>query len=255
MRSLSGQVDSKGNPVKSSPLHEPWSLLDFIALAAFVIWSGAGLYFTIEHVTPAIIAQWPLSDPLRQFVDWCLENGDPILILLAFINTHLHAARQWSDGAARRWGLTVLVCVYGIETFGTITSFPFGNYHYTKNFGPMLYLVPFTIPLAWHVVLTNALFIIRAVAPHIARLTEAMLAGFLCTIYDAILEPFATTVKNYWVWADGTVPPLNYVAWFILTTLLIWFLAPTLSCRYRLDPRPLLILGLTVAIFIAGEIS
>jgi uncharacterized membrane protein len=240
---------------KAKPLREPWTVLDFIALAAFLIWSAAGLYFTTNHITADGIAKWQLPDPLRDFVDWCLSNGDPILILLAFINTHLHAARQWSDGAARRWAAIVLVFAFGVETVGAKTGIPFGDYHYTTQFGPMLWLVPLSIPLAWHVVVTNALFIIRSLAPHASQLTEAIVVGVICTLYDFILEPFATTVKHYWVWADKSIPPINYVAWFILSALLVRIFSPTLSNRFRFDPRPLLILALTVAIFIAGEMK
>jgi uncharacterized membrane protein len=240
---------------KARSQREPWDAFDFLALLAFVAWSAAGIYFTVKHVTPATIATWQLPEPVQRFVVECLRNGDAILILLAFINTHLHAARQWSAGTARRWGAIVLVCAFGIETFGTMTSFPFGDYHYTARFGPVLYLVPLTIPLAWHVVMTNALFVIRALAPHVSRLIEALLAGILCTIYDFILEPFATTVKHYWVWTDASVPPINYVAWFILSAALVRLFAPTLSSRYRLDPRPWLILGLTIAIFVVGELK
>ena len=117
----------------------------------------------------------------------------------------------------------------------------------------MLGLVPLTIPLAWHVVVTNALFLVRALAPHVSRLAEAALAGLLCTLYDFILEPFATTVKGYWIWREGAIPPLNYIAWFVLSALLIRLFSPTISNRYRLDPRPFVILGLTIAIFLAGE--
>ena len=229
------------------------NLLEKIAFAAFIIWSAVGLIFTLKHISPLIVAQWPISAGLRQFVDLCLQNGDPILIMLAFINTHLHAARQWSAGVARRWGLIVLVCAFAIETCGAMTGFPFGQYHYTDGFGPMLGVVPLTIPFAWHVVVTNALFLVRAVAPHVSRIGEAALVGLLCTVYDFILEPFATTVKHYWIWTEGTIPPLNYVAWFVLSALLVRFFAPTFSTRFRFDPRPVFILGLTIAIFLAGE--
>jgi uncharacterized membrane protein len=117
----------------------------------------------------------------------------------------------------------------------------------------MLGVVPLTIPLAWHVVVTNALFVVRAVAPHASRLAEAALAGLLCMLYDFVLEPFATTVKHYWIWTEGTVPPINYLAWFVLSGLLVRLFAPTLSSRFRLDLRPVLILGITIAIFLAGE--
>jgi uncharacterized membrane protein len=238
---------------RSSARVTGWNVLEKICFAAFLFWSAAGLIFTIKGISPEAVAHWPIPNGLVQFVDFCLQTGDPILILLAFINTHLHAVRQWSAGIARRWGMIILVCAFGIETFGAITGFPFGDYHYTDNFGPVLGVVPLTIPLAWHVVVTNALFVVRAVAPHASRLTEAAVAGVLCTLYDFVLEPFATSVKHYWIWTEGTVPPINYVAWLILSGLLVRLFAPTLSSRVRLDPRPVLILGITILIFLAGE--
>ena len=230
-----------------------WNGFEKICFAAFLIWSAAGLIFTVGKITPDVIAHWSVPGWLARFVNLCLQTGDPILILLAVINTHLHAVRQWTAGIARRWGLIVLVSAFSVETFGAITGFPFGEYHYTDRFGPMLGVVPLTIPFAWHVVVTNALFVIRAVTPHASRLAEAAGAGALCTIYDFILEPFATTVKRYWIWTEGSIPPLNYIAWFVLSALLVRFFAPTLSTRCRLDPRPLLILSVTVLIFMAGE--
>jgi uncharacterized membrane protein len=233
---------------------EPWNVVEKVALSAFVFWVACGMIFTVGHITIETTAAWPLPVWLHQFVDFCLRTGDPILILLAFINTHLHAARQWTGGVARRWGLLIIICAFGIETFGTITGFPFGQYHYTDRFGPMLGVVPFAIPLAWHVVVTNALFLVRAFAPHLSRLAEVATTGVICTLYDFILEPFATTQKHYWIWSEGSVPPLNYIAWLVLSALLVFFFAPTLSSRFSRDPRPALILGLTVAIFIAGEL-
>jgi uncharacterized membrane protein len=231
----------------------PWTLTEKIAFAAFLVWSAAGLIFTLEHFTPDAIAHWPGPEWLRQFVRLCLQNGDPALIVLAFINTHLHAARQWTPAIARKWGLVVLLGAFGIETCGAMTGLPFGEYHYTDQFGPVLGVVPLTIPLAWHVVVTNALFVIRAVMPNCSALAEAALTGILCTLYDFVLEPFATVVRHYWVWSEGSIPPLNYVAWFILSALLVRLFAPTLSTRFWLDPRPWLLLGITLLIFIAGR--
>lgn len=231
-----------------------WSFFEGIVFAAFLIWCVPGLLFTLLHVTPASVLKWPFPPGLNQFVAWCLTNGDPILILLAFFSTHLHAARQWSDHVARRWGAIIIVCAFVIETVGTLTGIPFGSYTYTDAFGPRVWMVPFTIPLAWHVIVTNALFLVRAVMPHVSTFVEAILVGLICTAYDFILEPFATTAKHYWNWEGGTVPLMNYISWFALSALLVWFFAPTLSTRHWLDPRPLLILVITVLIFLAGEL-
>lgn len=230
-----------------------WNRPEKILFAAFLFWSTAGLIFTTLRISSGSVAHWPVPHWLGHFVDLCLQTGDPILILLAFANTHFHAARQWTPPLARRWGLIVLVSSLGVETLGAATGFPFGSYRYTERFGPMLGLVPLTIPLAWHVVVTNSLFIVRAIMPHRPRWIEAAMAALLATLYDFILEPFATTVKGYWIWTDGSVPLQNYAAWFIISGLLVRFFAPTASSRFPRDPRPWLVLGITLLIFLAGR--
>jgi uncharacterized membrane protein len=223
------------------------------ALAAFLVWSAAGLFFIVERITPLSLV--PGSGPpwLVTFVNGCQEYGDIVLILLAFINTHLHAVRQWSAGIARRWAAIVIVCAFCVESFGAITSFPFGNYQYSDRFGPLLGVVPVTIPFAWHIVVTNALFVIRAVLPNCPRTLEAVLTGLISAAYDYVLEPFATTVKGYWKWSGNSVPPINYLAWFVISGALALIFAPILSSRYRADPRPWLVLMITVLIFLAGR--
>ena len=239
--------------MKSKGKSKSWNGLERVFCAAFLIWSAAGLLFTVLRITPDTIDHWSLPPVLALFIDLCLQYGDPILIILACANTHLHAVRQWSAGEARRWGACILVSAYAVEAVGVNVGLPFGPYQYTDHFGPMLGPVPLTIPLAWHVVVTNALFVVRAVVPFCSRFMEAALAGLLCTLYDVVLEPFATTVKDYWRWDGGSVPPLNYIAWFVISALLIRIWAPTISTRHRFDPRPWLILGFTIVIFAAGR--
>ena len=230
-----------------------WSLPDWGFLAAFLFWSAAGLTFTLLRITPTVIAGWGLPDGLNQFVHFCLNNGDPILILLAAANTHLLACRQWTPQEARSWAVLIMLLSYGVEMVGVLTGLPFGNYIYTHNFGPVLFHVPLAIPLAWFVVVTNVLLVIRSVAPHLSRLAEALIGGILCMLYDYTLEPFATRVKSYWVWEGGNVAMINYPAWLMISGVLIWFFAPSLMTRNRLDPRPWLILGIMILIFFAGR--
>jgi putative membrane protein len=235
-----------------------WTTLEKIALGAFGFWFACGLIFTLGHIGPATVAAWPIPSWLHSFVALCLGSGDPILILLAFANTHLLAARHWGATVARRWALVIIVLSLVIETCGALTGFPFGVYSYTDKFGPVLGVVPMTIPLAWHVVLTNALFVVRTILPHLPRWGEAAGVGFIATLYDMILEPFATRVKDYWIWpADwqwhaGPVPVQNYIAWFVIGALLVFAFAPTSGNRSGRDPRPALILGATVVLFLAG---
>jgi uncharacterized membrane protein len=234
-----------------------WTVLEKALLAAFLFWFACGLAFTLGRVGPEAVVAWPGPDGVHVFVRFCLRIGDPALIVLAFANTHLLAARQWGAGRARRWALIVIVLSLAVETCGALTGFPFGPYTYTDHFGPTLGVVPLTIPLAWHVVLTNALLIVRALAPHLPRWAEAAAAGLVATLYDAVLEPFAVRVKGYWFWrtANGAVPLQNYAAWFIVGGLLILVLAPVTTLRPQRDARPPIILGATVVLFLAGIFS
>jgi putative membrane protein len=230
-----------------------WHRVEQAAFGAFIFWGAAGLVFTLLRITPASVAHWPIPGWLAGFVDLCLETGDPVLIFLAFTNTHFLAARQWTNAAARRWAILVCLVALAVETLGTCTGFPFGSYRYTDRFGPLLGLVPITIPLAWHVVVTNALFVVRAANRYLSRSWEAAAVGLLCAGYDFILEPFATRAKHYWNWSTGQPPLQNYIAWFVIGALMVRFFAPTHATRFPRDPRPLLILGLTLLIFLAGR--
>jgi putative membrane protein len=116
----------------------------------------------------------------------------------------------------------------------------------------MLGVVPLTIPLAWQVVVTNALFLARGLVRNRSRLGEAALSGAICTAYDFILEPFATRAKQYWIWRGAAVPPENYLAWFVVSGLLVCGFAPRVPTRFPRDSRPALILGVTLLIFLAG---
>ncbi len=110
-----------------------WSKIEKIAFAAFLFWSAAGLIFTILRIMPTDVFRWPVPDWLANFVYLCFETGDAILILLAFANTHLNAARQWTPAVARRWVLVVCASAFAVETLGAATGFPFGSYNYSPG--------------------------------------------------------------------------------------------------------------------------
>ncbi len=229
-----------------------WTGLEKIFFGVFLFWSAAGLIFTLGGIYPETVALWPVPAMLRNFVLLCLRTGDPLLILLAFANTHLHAARQWTPPVARRWFLIVVPAAFVVETIGVWTGFPFGSYRYSDRFGPMLGVVPLTIPLAWHVVVTNGLFLARDLAPRAPRPATALLTGLFCAGYDFVLEPFATEVKHYWTWAGGRIPLQNYAAWFVLSALLTFLFAPARG-RINRDVRPAVLLAVTLLIFLAGS--
>lgn len=230
-----------------------WPWWEKFLLGAFLFWSVAGLIFTLGRITPATVAGWPVPPWLAHFVAGCINTGDPILILLAFANTHANAARQWTPARARRWALILLASSLAIETLGVSTGLPFGHYNYTGRFGPMIGVVPLTIPLAWYVVVTNAFFLAGLATRDRSFGFQVALTALLCTVYDFILEPFATGTKQYWIWQSGSIPLQNYAVWFILSGLLAWLFAPRLEPRDPRDIRPAVVMAMTLLIFLSGR--
>lgn len=238
-----------------------WRRVDRIFLACLVAWALAGAVLMPFRLGPETVAGWDLPGWLRDFIGLCLAWGDPVLMLLAAANTHLITTQQWGIPVARRWGITVLGVSAAVETIGTLTGYPFGTYVYTDAFGPRLFgVLPVAIPLAWFVVLTNFLLLVRTVAPYISAWQEALAVGVLAALFDGVMEPFAVEVRRYWIWLAGgvetsAVPWQNYLAWFGTAALLVRWAAPTSALRYEPEWRPWIIMGAFVGLFGIGRLA
>lgn len=233
-----------------------WHLGDRLLFGAFCAWMAIGLTCAALRLTEDSLALGNLPGFLRGFVAFCLGAGDPVLIVLAALNTHWLLCRVWGVRAARRWAWGVILCGAVVETAGTFTGQPFGPYQYTANFGPQIWrLPPLTIPLAWHVLLGNALILWRSVLPGFIPAIEAAAAAALVTGIDWVMEPFATKVKYYWIWSTpgGAVPAQNYAAWFGVSFVLILLFAKTPAHQNGFEPRPAVILGSMIALFVLGR--
>jgi putative membrane protein len=240
-----------------------WTLPEKIALGAFLFWVICGLAFAPFRVLPndAYRLPWLGSTKwfLTDFVYLCLLWGDVVLIVLAAMNTHFAAVRQWGRPDAVRWAIIVMVVSGVLETVGTLTGYPFGPYTYTSAFGPRIGgILPVTIPLAWLVVMTNFLIIIRQVLPFSSQRVEAASVAALATGFDIILEPFAVFIKQYWIWNTKTqsIPMWNYFAWWSIAFVITILAAPKVSLRWgETEPRPVIVIVCMLAIFIVTRIA
>ena len=182
-----------------------------------------------RRITPAKCRPvGPCRRGLVPFVEFCLSQGDPILILLAFANTHLHAARQWTPAVARRWALIVSSSrPRHRDASARSPAFPSATTTTPTASARCSACVPLTIPLAWHVVVTNALFLVRAVIAPSSRAVEAI--AHRAHLHRLRFHSRALRhqcLQAYWNWNGGRVPAKNYVAWFVL------------SARWRGSSRP-----------------
>lgn len=117
---------------------------------------------------------------------------------------------------------------------------PFGVRTYTEESGPQWLGVSWAIPFIWIVVILNSRGVARLMLRpwrklsrygfHVIGLTAA-----LAVVFDLSLEPFAAGIGHYWIWwttraipAWHTAPFYNFLAWLVVTLLILAFATPWL---------------------------
>jgi putative membrane protein len=116
--------------------------------------------------------------------------------------------------------LTFLIGM-GVEIIGVSTGFPFGQYFYTQQFGPMAFNLTLIIGVNWILLsyCADSIFSPLAISPWF----KIFFAANLMTALDLLLEPFSIR-HNFWVWFDGVPPVQNFVAWWAVAVFMQWLL-------------------------------
>ena len=136
-----------------------------------------------------------------------------------------------------------IIAVIGgaLHALGAITGIPFGPFTFSENIGPeMFQTLPWAVPAIWVLAVLNS----RGVARLILRPWRKLnVYGFwlmgmtaaLTLLFDFALEPFASRIKNYWLWTPTKFPvtwqgvPLSdFLAWATVSVLLAVVVAPAL---------------------------
>jgi len=229
----------------------------------FLVWSAVGLF-----VLPLGLGEsWVrtlVDDPQAQKgMTEFLKLSDAIWLVAAAIVV------IWSQFHLEGWKKTVrasLLIGIGsavIEWIGAKTGVPFGPYIYTDNMGWQIGgVLPFTIPLAWIIIITGGRYLVEAIRPGLSPRMFALAVGAVALLTDLNLEIVAWKIRAYWIWypfEQGPVPAMppwqNYAAWFVLGI-----------CFTRLQPmvpslprsaafwRPIVVLGVINLLFIAANI-
>lgn len=115
----------------------------------------------------------------------------------------------------------------GSEICGLYTGLPFGRYEYTQAWQPVVAIpgekfFPLLLPFAWlMVVCAGYLYTSSMFTKGIA----AVLAAFLATLVDVLMEWAIVVNLGYWRWTDPNwpighfawgVPIMNFVGWFLV---------------------------------------
>lgn len=116
----------------------------------------------------------------------------------------------------------VVILSWVIEFVGVKTGYIFGRYEYGNKLIPQILQVPVAIGFAWFSTLIVSVGIMQKFTRINLRLfsplKKALIAGFLMTVFDFVLE-IAAIKLGYWSWQIGIVPTQNYLAWFVFGSM------------------------------------
>lgn len=109
--------------------------------------------------------------------------------------------------------LIVFSLGYLVELLGTMTGFPFGEYHYGSNLSPLLLGVPVVIGLNWFLLTMSAAYLAARIFT--GRWLRLVIGALLMVLLDVFIEQVAPLLE-YWQWSSDIVPLENYFSWFLV---------------------------------------
>lgn len=114
------------------------------------------------------------------------------------------------------WIIIIFLFTFMLEVIGVKTGYIFGNYSYGNTLGSKFLEVPIIIGFNWTFIILGAISISQKVSSN--KYIVIISAAIMAVLFDVILEPVAVRL-NYWSWAEGVIPIINYVSWFIIAAL------------------------------------
>jgi uncharacterized membrane protein len=178
----------------------------YLGLVAFSVLGS--LFSCLTHLNPQPIAR-------------------PVAALTLFAGCY--AAFQPVVRAQGKRALGALLAVWAIggcaEILGLASGFPFGRYHYTDRWWPIVAMplignFPLLLPFAWVLVVGSATLISSARISAGASVVSAIASMLI----DQAMEPAMTRTLRYWRWTDvgplmaGT-PLRNAEGWFCVSLI------------------------------------
>jgi putative membrane protein len=174
-------------------------------------------------------------------------NRTPLAEVLAAIGilaACVHAALfyGWRDALA-----LVAICVlitFTMENIGVTTGFPFGHYHFEiePNLPHVGAIPPIVGPLwfgmgyfSWVLAETLLGGAQARPSPRFRLIVLPIVAAFVMTQWDVVMDPPESTISKIWIWHDGGahfgVPLSNYLGWLLTSWLFYQAFAIYLSRR------------------------
>ena len=212
----------------------------------------AGHRFEIAVVFPAVGAVTLLASAWGLLPAFLSFN--PYFILFGTLVMRLPLVAGLAPLVDRRAGLALVALTayaFGIELFGVATGWPYGEFAYLVELGPMLAgEVPLGLPVFFFPLVVNSYLLVVLLAGPRARSRLLRLLAVAATVVwmDVVLDPAAVALGFWEYYPPGAyhgVPLSNYAGWvlsaLVSVALLDWgFDADALrarlaDCEYLLD--------------------
>ncbi len=198
--------------------------LDRVALAtgSAVLVHAAGLWGILFLDRATFIAMTPVNLLLMQVLAWW-------------------TCRTSKLDHAKAYAFLYIVGIL-VEWIGVRTGLLFGSYSYGDLLGPKVEEVPLLIGGNWFIVLSGSLALVIRIRSMVSqwsgdqgflrglfshRVVISAVAALAATAFDRIMEPAAVRL-GFWHWSQGYVPVFNYISWFVVSFLALWWGGDTL---------------------------
>lgn len=123
----------------------------------------------------------------------------------------------------KKYTLTLILIFslgYLCEVIGVNKGWIFGNYTYSDNLGLSILNVPIIIGINWAILTMGAWQIIKYIK--VNKYFQIILGASLMVLFDFIMEPVAVEL-NFWSWENGIIPLYNYISWFGISIITMYF--------------------------------
>lgn len=172
-----------------------------------------------------------------------------VLAAIFIVAALIHAAVRYGAANALAMFLACVMITFAIENLGAATGIPFGHYHFAVGAElPRLGRIPLIVGPLWFG-MGYFSFVVAAALLDGAdrRLTRRfnvialpIVAAFVMTQWDLVMDPPEATIAKAWIWHDGGgdfgVPLSNYLGW--LLTARLFSSAFALILRWRGGTTP-----------------
>lgn len=115
----------------------------------------------------------------------------------------------------------VFLCGFLVEVLGVHTGKIFGSYYYGDTLGYKILAVPLLMGVNWVILIFSVGQMMKSLKIR-NSIVASLLGAVALVVFDYFLEPVAMRF-DYWQWDWHEIPVQNYVAWFVVSIILLKF--------------------------------